>query len=121
MLETSMSCAQHQQSFQKSLEDGLTLEERVEKNADRSRRAHRNDLENVLPLIICMGLFVLTNPDHTAAVWLFRVLVAFRVWHSLIYGVWEVRQPARYIGFLVPWLIMVYMAIMVLVVFGASA
>lgn len=76
--------------------------------------AHRNDLENNLLIISIAFMYLLTDPQLTVAVNLMRTIVAFRCWHSLVYGVFPIRQPARSIGFLVPWTLMAYMAAAVL-------
>lgn len=76
--------------------------------------AHRNDLENNLLIILIAFMYLLTDPQPTVAINLLRIIVAFRCWHSLVYGVYPIRQPARSIGFLVPWPLMAYMGVMVL-------
>ena len=37
------------------------------------RRAHLNDLENVIPFVLLSLLYVGTNPDPIVALWHFRV------------------------------------------------
>lgn len=78
------------------------------------RSAHRNDLENNLLIVLIAFLYLLTDPLPAVAVNLLRTIVVFRMWHSLVYGVFPIRQPARSIGFLVPWFLMAYMCVMVL-------
>ncbi|RDD44430.1 Microsomal glutathione S-transferase 1 [Trichoplax sp. H2] len=68
---------------------------------ERCRRAHLNDLENILPFLAVGLLYVLTNPTPKAAGCHFRIFTAVRVLHSIVYiGAWP--QPSRtflfYIG-----------------------
>ena len=37
------------------------------------RKAHLNDLENILPFLLLSVLYVATNPNPTVALWHFRV------------------------------------------------
>ncbi|CAK8689000.1 unnamed protein product [Clavelina lepadiformis] len=67
-------------------------------DVERVRRAHLNDLENVIPFVLLGLLFVGTNPDPTTALWHFRIFLAARVLHSIAY-VNALRQPLRGIGF----------------------
>lgn len=53
---------------------------------ERSRRMHRNDLENI-PAFLAIGLlFVAIDPPHVAALVLFYGFVAARLCHSLAYA-----------------------------------
>lgn len=76
-----------------------------------SLRAHLNDLENVVPYILVSLVYTLTNPFPIVAINLFRVAVAFRIWHTFCYALVPIRQPARLIGFLIPCLVTIYMAV----------
>lgn len=80
--------------------------------------AHRNDLENIVPIALIWFLYVLTNPLPDVAVNLFRVTVAFRLWHTLVYAIYPIPQPARGIGWVVPYIIMLYMAVQTMVTFA---
>jgi glutathione S-transferase len=57
----------------------------IDEYVERSRRLHRNDLENLLPFLITGFLFVLTDP----ALWVARVMlfgfVALRAAHFYVY------------------------------------
>lgn len=74
-------------------------------------------MENILPYILISLVYVLTDPLPDVAVNLFRVVFAFRLWHTIVYAVYVVPQPARAIGFVVPLIITIYMAIMCAIVF----
>lgn len=82
-----------------------------------SCRAHRNDLENIVLIVLVWFLYTLTDPIPDVAINLFRVTVAFRLWHTLVYAIYPIRQPARMIGFVVPFVIMLYMTVQVMVDF----
>jgi glutathione S-transferase len=80
---------------------------------ERIRRIQMNDLEN-LPFFLVAGfLFVLTQPSHTVALWLFWGYVATRLAHFAAYltaQAHEVRAALWTPGSL----IIVYMAVRVL-------
>jgi uncharacterized MAPEG superfamily protein len=82
---------------------------------DRSRRMHRNDLENVLPFIGAGLLFVAVSPALLLAQVLMYGFVLARAAHAVAYATkqsHEVRATFYTIGSL----IVIYMAIHVLVV-----
>jgi len=66
---------------------------------ERVRRAHRNDLENILPFFVVSFFYVLTRPSYgAAAIYLWGFLAA-RVLHSIFYI--RSAQPHRTIAFAV--------------------
>ena len=73
-------------------------------DVDRSRRIHRNDLENI-PAFLAIGLlFVLINPPLAAAQWLMFGFVAARMAHTIAYSTaqsHEVRATFYSIGALI--------------------
>ncbi|CAO1389884.1 unnamed protein product [Diamesa tonsa] len=72
-----------------------------DEDVERVRRAHRNDLENILPFFIAGFFYLLTNPSVFIAVNLFRAAAIARIVHTLVYAVVVVPQPARGIAFFV--------------------
>ncbi|BFG02930.1 microsomal glutathione S-transferase 1 [Drosophila madeirensis] len=82
-------------------------------HVERVRRAHRNDMENILPYFIMALIYISTNPDATVACNLFRVASVARLVHTLVYAVYPVPQPARLIAFASMQLITYYMAAVV--------
>lgn len=84
---------------------------------ERIRRAHRNDLENILPFLTIGLFYVLTSPEPLIANNLFRVIGIARILHTLVYAVFVVRQPARAIFFLIALLSTVFMAFRVIFYF----
>jgi len=76
---------------------GLPRRTTNDEDIERVRRAHRNDLENILPFFVVGFLFLLTQPSWTAAaVYLIGYLIA-RVAHSVFYV--RGMQPHRTIAF----------------------
>lgn len=76
----------------------------INDDVDRSRRIHRNDLENI-PAFLTIGLlFVLINPPLAAAQWLMYGFVAARLLHTIAYSTaqsHEVRATFYSIGSLI--------------------
>ena len=68
-------------------------DERIE----RIRRAHHNDLENILPFLAAGFLLCLTGVSYRLAWWLFVPFTAGRVLHTVFYAVG--LQPWRTIAF----------------------
>ncbi|XP_072509725.1 microsomal glutathione S-transferase 1 isoform X2 [Notamacropus eugenii] len=79
---------------------------RTDDSVERVRRAHLNDLENIIPFLGIGLLYSLSNPDLTTALWHFRIFAAARIYHSIAY-VTPLPQPNRglswFIGYLVTW------------------
>ncbi|XP_035783123.1 microsomal glutathione S-transferase 1-like isoform X1 [Anopheles albimanus] len=68
-------------------------------DVERVRRAHRNDLENILPFFVIGFLYLLTNPAPTLAINLYRLVAVSRILHTLVYAVVPLPQPARFLAF----------------------
>lgn len=83
-----------------------------EEKVERIRRAHLNDLENILPYILISFIYMLTDPMPIVAVNLMRVAAGFRIWHTIVYCIFVIPQPARTFGFVIPLCIIVYMSVM---------
>ncbi len=82
-------------------------------DVDRSRRIHRNDLENI-PAFLAIGLlFVLINPPLAAAQWLLYGFVVARLLHTLAYSTAQ-RHEVRATFYSVGSLIGIAMAVWVL-------
>nr|QLI62199.1 glutathione S-transferase 3 [Streltzoviella insularis] len=80
---------------------------------ERIRRAHLNDLENIPAFWVLGALYLTTNPVASWATLLFRVYTAGRVLHTIVYAVKPLPQPSRAIAFFIPFVIMVYMGVQV--------
>lgn len=74
-------------------------------------RAHRNDMENILPYLSIGLVYVLTDPLPWIAKSCFVIATIARVLHSFVYAVYVIPQPARAICFLVQWIITIYFAL----------
>lgn len=86
-------------------------------DVERVRRAHLNDLENLVPFFIIGLLYVLTNPSQFLAVTLYRVIGFSRIAHTLVYAVFVIPQPARALAFFGALAPTVYMAVQVVLSF----
>ncbi|XP_017870990.1 PREDICTED: microsomal glutathione S-transferase 1 isoform X2 [Drosophila arizonae] len=82
-------------------------------HVERVRRAHRNDMENILPYFIMALIYVCTNPNPLVACNLFRVAAIARIVHTLVYALYPVPQPSRILAFATMLLITFYMAAVV--------
>ncbi|XP_055628147.1 microsomal glutathione S-transferase 1-like [Toxorhynchites rutilus septentrionalis] len=79
-------------------------------DVERVRRAHLNDLENILPFFVIGFFYMLTNPDAFIASTIFRAVAVARIAHTLVYAVVVIPQPARAIAWMVPYVASIYMA-----------
>ena len=76
---------------------GLAPRATVDEEIERVRRAHRNDLENILPFFVVGFLLLMTRPSLTAAaIYLVGFFIA-RTLHSVFYI--RSMQPYRTIAF----------------------
>jgi uncharacterized MAPEG superfamily protein len=73
----------------------MTRDEQIE----RVRRAHLNDLENILPFFAIGFIYALTAPSYTFAAILFIAFTVGRIAHTVAYIAG--RQPWRTIAFAV--------------------
>jgi len=81
-------------------------------DVERTRRAHRNDLENVLPFLAVAPFYAMTGPSLGAARVFFWGFFVARALHSVFYI--RGRQPHRTIAFAVAQLTFVAMLIVTL-------
>ncbi|CAO1411876.1 unnamed protein product [Diamesa hyperborea] len=86
-------------------------------DVERTRRAHRNDLENILPFFTAGFFYVLINPSPIIAINLFRAAAISRIIHTFVYAVYVVPQPSRALSWLVCFLITGYMSVTAAVFF----
>uniref|UniRef100_A0A240PKK9 Microsomal glutathione S-transferase 1 n=1 Tax=Anopheles atroparvus TaxID=41427 RepID=A0A240PKK9_ANOAO len=86
-------------------------------DVERVRRAHRNDLENILPFFTMGLLYMLTNPEPFIAINLFRAVAASRILHTIVYAVVVLPQPARGLSWAVAYVATFYMAVKTIVFF----
>ncbi|XP_039961975.1 microsomal glutathione S-transferase 1-like [Bactrocera tryoni] len=79
-------------------------------DVERARRAHRNDLENIMPFFTIGFLYVLLDPSATLAINLFRAVGISRILHTCVYAIVPAPQPSRLLAFLVTVFVTIYMA-----------
>merc|ERR1711936_1096691 len=54
-------------------------------DVERVRRAHLNDMENILPFFCLAILYIFTEPALSTATLLFRIFSACRILHTIAY------------------------------------
>jgi len=86
-------------------------------DVERVRRAHRNDLENVLPWFIITYLWLGTGPSLWLAKMLIRTFVLARIAHTISYVIIP-QQPTRAIVFFVGFVITGYQALSTLLYYS---
>ncbi|XP_022231355.1 microsomal glutathione S-transferase 1 [Drosophila obscura] len=84
-------------------------------HVERVRRAHRNDLENVLPFLLMSLGYVAAGPHPMVARMVIRIGASARLLHTFVYAIVPVPQPARILAFTTTLLITCFEAIYVLV------
>jgi uncharacterized MAPEG superfamily protein len=92
---------------------GLTPRGGTNEDVERARRAHQNDLENILPYFGVGLLYALTNPSPTAARVFFIGYAVARILHSVFYL--RAMQPWRTIAFAVAQVLLVVMLFVTLI------
>ena len=82
-------------------EDGAMygIKPRRDESVERIRRAHRNDLENIIPFLILGFFYTLTSPAYATALLCFRVFTIARFIHTFVYAIVVIPQPARALAF----------------------
>jgi glutathione S-transferase len=86
-------------------------------DVERVRRAHRNDLENILPWFIITYLWLSTGPSLWLAKMLIRTFVLARIAHTISYVIIP-QQPTRGIVFFVGFIITGYQALSTLLYYS---
>ncbi|XP_012522737.1 microsomal glutathione S-transferase 1 [Monomorium pharaonis] len=86
-------------------------------DVERVRRAHLNDLENVLPWFIITYLWLGTGPSLWLAKILIRTFVLTRIAHTISYTILS-QQPMRAISFMVGFSIVGYQALTTLLYYS---
>ncbi|XP_069346064.1 microsomal glutathione S-transferase 1 isoform X1 [Eulemur rufifrons] len=73
---------------------------RTDDKVERVRRAHLNDLENIVPFLGIGLLYSLSGPDLSTALLHFRLFVGARIYHTIAY-LTPLPQPNRALGFFI--------------------
>uniref|UniRef100_A0A8C3X8B4 Microsomal glutathione S-transferase 1 n=1 Tax=Catagonus wagneri TaxID=51154 RepID=A0A8C3X8B4_9CETA len=71
---------------------------RTDERVERVRRAHLNDLENIVPFLGIGLLYSLSGPDLSTAILHFRLFVGARIYHTIAY-LTPLPQPNRALAF----------------------
>nr|XP_057925014.1 microsomal glutathione S-transferase 1-like [Doryrhamphus excisus]XP_057925015.1 microsomal glutathione S-transferase 1-like [Doryrhamphus excisus] len=82
---------------------------RTDRDVERVRRCHLNDLENVVPFVLVGLFYTLSGPELSAALLHFRIFTASRVFHTISY-IGALPQPCRALSFFLGLLVTVSMA-----------
>merc|ERR1712215_82297 len=83
---------------------------------ERVRRAHQNDLENIVPFLVLAFIYIFTNPALSTALLVFRLFVGARILHTFVYLL-VIPQPARVLTFFVGMGVNFFMAYNIIVAF----
>jgi len=86
-------------------------------DVERVRRAHLNDMENILPFFCLAILYIFTEPALSTAALLFRIFAACRILHTIAY-VLPLPQPTRTLSFFGGVAVNYYMAFKILTTFA---
>lgn len=87
---------------------GLDVSSQRDAEVERARRAHRNDLENVLPFLAVAPIYALSGPSEAGAWICFVGFTTARILHSIFYltGAMPHRTVAFAVGFVLTlWMI----------------
>ena len=106
----------------------------LSENVERVRRAHQNDIENILPFLILGFLYMFTNPAYSTALlcyrcvflhsfkhllishFVFRIFVGARIFHTIVYLL-IVPQPSRALAWFAGIFVNIYMAYKIITTF----
>merc|ERR1712045_581187 len=88
----------------------------VHEDVERVRRAHLNDMENILPFLILGFLYMFTNPAYATALLCYRLFVGARIVHTIVYLL-VIPQPSRALAFFVNVGVNIFMAYKIIVTF----
>ncbi|KAK0162288.1 hypothetical protein PV327_008637 [Microctonus hyperodae] len=83
----------------------------VDEDIERIRRAHLNDLENILPWAISTALWLTTSPDPLTVLILIITFSIARIIHTIVYAIIVIPQPARALAFGVGFIITIYQSV----------
>lgn len=93
---------------------------REDPTVERCRRAHINDLENILPFLFLGAIYSMTGPSLFIARLHFLVFFAGRVMHSVAY-LFALRAPTRSLAYTVAQIPCFSMALQILTSVAAYA
>lgn len=74
-------------------------------------------MENIPIFILAAFFYILTNPDVFVATTLFKIVTLLRYFHTFVYTIVIIPQPARFISFFIPYIIIFYMSFTAVIYF----
>ncbi|XP_054469045.1 prostaglandin E synthase [Anoplopoma fimbria] len=87
---------------------------------ERCRRAHINDMENILPFLFLGAIYSMTGPSVAAARIHFMVFFMARMLHTIAY-LFALQAPTRSLAYIVGQIPCVSMALQILMAVAAYA
>ncbi|KAM9440960.1 prostaglandin E synthase [Clarias gariepinus] len=90
---------------------------RTDPYVERCRRAHINDMENILPFLFLGAIYSMTGPSLVVAKGHFLVFFVGRVMHSVAY-LFALKAPTRSLAYTIAQVPCVSMAIQILFTVG---
>ncbi|KAF1377730.1 hypothetical protein PFLUV_G00203770 [Perca fluviatilis] len=87
---------------------------------ERCRRAHVNDMENILPFLFLAAIYSMTGPSLAVARIHFLVFFMARVLHTIAY-LFALRAPTRSLAYTVAQIPCISMAVQILIAVAAYA
>lgn len=103
-----------------SLRHGGLQYHREDPYVERCRRAHLNDMENILPFLFLGAIYSMTGPTLAVARLHFLVFFLGRVVHSVAY-LFALRAPTRSLAYTVAQVPCISMALQILTCVAAYA
>ncbi|TDH02221.1 hypothetical protein EPR50_G00170860 [Perca flavescens] len=87
---------------------------------ERCRRAHVNDMENILPFLFLAAIYSMTGPSLAVARIHFLIFFMARVLHTIAY-LFALRAPTRSLAYTVAQIPCISMAVQILIAVAAYA
>ncbi|XP_074473999.1 prostaglandin E synthase [Sebastes fasciatus] len=103
-----------------SLRHGGLQFHREDLYVERCRRAHINDIENILPFLFLGAIYSMTGPSLAVARLHFLVFFMGRVLHSVAY-LCALQAPTRSVAYIVAQIPSISMAVQILMAVAAYA
>ncbi|XP_069741350.1 prostaglandin E synthase isoform X2 [Narcine bancroftii] len=97
-----------------ALRHGGLVYHRTDPDVERSRRAHRNDMENIFPFLFLGAIYSLMEPNLHIAHVHFLVFFVARVVHSVAY-LFALKAPTRSLAYIIGQIPCVSIALQILV------
>ncbi|XP_056314018.1 prostaglandin E synthase [Danio aesculapii] len=86
---------------------------RTDPYVERCKRAHQNDMENILPFLFLGAVYSMTSPSYAVAQLHFLVFFLCRVLHSVAYLL-ALKAPTRSLAYVIAQVPCISMAIQIL-------